>query len=195
MKSSKLKTFAGEILNVTLNTRFVWHRVENIVGKEENAGYQHFLLSPHCFQEKKNIVFMDVKQSSLRGEGLNNGLVSWLFSFSQIKFKMHPVICLERNRYFFTHRCTVNYRQHKEHSDTCLLTLSQTMDFRLFQTERVCRRQFHIWWKWHKGIQMGRKHCGKRRNCSLRAISSFPPVFSKDMYCSHVKTRACLGKS
>ena len=35
---------------------------------------------------------------------------------------------------------------------------------------------------------------GKRRNCSLRAISPFPAVFSKDLYCRHVKTRACLGK-
>ena len=39
---------------------------------------------------------------------------------------------------------------------------------------------------------MGGKHCGKRRNCSLRAISPFPTVFSKDLYCRHVKTRACL---
>ena len=39
-----------------------------------------------------------------------------------------------------------------------------------------------------------RKRCGKRRNCSLRAISPFPTVFSKDFYCRHVKTRACLGK-
>ena len=38
------------------------------------------------------------------------------------------------------------------------------------------------------------KHCGKRRNCSLRAISPFPTLFSKDLYCRHVKTRACLGK-
>ena len=28
---------------------------------------------------------------------------------------------------------------------------------------------------------MGRKHCGKRRNCSLRAIFPFPTVFSKDI--------------
>ena len=40
---------------------------------------------------------------------------------------------------------------------------------------------------------MGRKHCGKRRNCSLRVISSFPALFSKDFYCRHVKTRACFG--
>ena len=39
------------------------------------------------------------------------------------------------------------------------------------------------------------KHCGKRRNCSLRAISPFPAVFSKGLYCRHVKPRACLGKS
>ena len=28
----------------------------------------------------------------------------------------------------------------------------------------------------------------------LRAISPFPAVFSKDLYCRHVKTRACSGK-
>ena len=61
----------------------------------------------------------------------------------------------------------------------CPLTHYQTTNFRLFQTERVCRRQFQIWRKWRKVIQTGRKHCGKRRNCSLRAISPFPTVFSK----------------
>ena len=30
--------------------KFVLERVENIVGKEENAGYQHFLLFKQCFQ-------------------------------------------------------------------------------------------------------------------------------------------------
>ena len=35
---------------------------------------------------------------------------------------------------------------------------------------------------------------GKGRNCSLRAISLFPAVFSKVSQCRHVKTRACLGK-
>ena len=41
---------------------------------------------------------------------------------------------------------------------------------------------------------MGRKHCGKRRNCSLRAISPFSTVFLKDLGCRHIKRRACLGK-
>ena len=60
------------------------------------------------------------------------------------------------------------------------LTLCQMTNFRLFQTERV--------------LQMGRKQCGKRRNCLLRAIPVFPTVFSKDFYCRHVKTKTCLGK-
>ena len=40
---------------------------------------------------------------------------------------------------------------------------------------------------------MDRKHRGKRTNCSLRAISPFPTVFTKDLFCEYVKTRACLG--
>ena len=46
---SKLKAFADKILNVAENLKFVLQRVENIVGKGENAGYQHFLLF-QCFQ-------------------------------------------------------------------------------------------------------------------------------------------------
>ena len=30
---------------------YVFDRAENIVGKGENAGYQHCLLFPQCFQE------------------------------------------------------------------------------------------------------------------------------------------------
>ena len=43
-------------------------------------------------------------------------------------------------------------------------------------------------------LQTVRKQCRMMRNCSLRAISPFPTVFSKDLYCRHVKTRASLGK-
>ena len=48
---SKLKAFADDKLNVTQNMKVVFHMIENIVGKEENAGYQHFLLFPQCFQK------------------------------------------------------------------------------------------------------------------------------------------------
>ena len=71
------------------------------------------------------------------------------------------------------------------------LTLSQTTNFRLFQTEMVCRRLFKFFcYKCQTVIQTGKNHCGKRRNCSLRAISHFPALFLKDLYCRQVKTRA-----
>ena len=67
----------------------------------------------------------------------------------------------------------------------------QTANFRLFQTERVCRQQFQIWRKWKKVIQIDIKHCGKRRNCSLRAISPFPTVFSKGLFPRGIKRCHC----
>ena len=41
--------------------------------------------------------------------------------------------------------------------------------------------------KWGTIIWLSRKYCGKRRNCSLRAISSFPTMFSKAVCCWCVK--------
>ena len=64
-----------------------------------------------------------------------------------------------------------------------ILTLSQTINFKFFQIADI--------FKFHEN---GRKffklveNTGKRRNCSLRAISSFPTVFSKDLCCKQVKT-------
>ena len=46
---SKLKAFADDKIDVTENLKFILGRVENIAGKGENAGYQHFLLFPQCF--------------------------------------------------------------------------------------------------------------------------------------------------
>ena len=48
---SKLKAIAEDKLNVTQDIIVVFSRIENIVEKEENAGYQHFLLFPQCFQK------------------------------------------------------------------------------------------------------------------------------------------------
>ena len=73
------------------------------------------------------------------------------------------------------------------------LTLTQTTNFRLFQTEIVCKWQFQIWQKCKKVIRTGRKHCGKRRNWSLRAISLFPTVFSKGLFRRGVKRCHCVG--
>ena len=51
LDQSNLKDFADDKINVTYITNFVLGREENIVGKGENAGYQHFLLFQQCFQK------------------------------------------------------------------------------------------------------------------------------------------------
>ena len=48
---SKFKAFADDNLNVALIAKYVCGGVENELKKEENAGYQHFLLFPQCFQK------------------------------------------------------------------------------------------------------------------------------------------------
>ena len=46
-----MRKFADNKIYVTEKLIFVLGRVENILGKGENAGYQHFLLFPKCFQK------------------------------------------------------------------------------------------------------------------------------------------------
>ena len=50
----KLKAFANK-LNVAKMMISPCYGVENIVGKEENAGNQHFLFFPQCFQKASSI--------------------------------------------------------------------------------------------------------------------------------------------
>ena len=47
----KLKTFADHNLKVIKMMICVLDRLENIVGKGENTGYQHFLLFLQCYQK------------------------------------------------------------------------------------------------------------------------------------------------
>ena len=44
-----------------------------------------------------------------------------------------------------------------------------------------------IWTNGDTIIWLNRKHCGKRRNCSLRAISLFPTMFSNAVCCWCIK--------
>ena len=48
---SKLKAFTDDKIKVNEKLKFGLRRIENIVRKGENAGYQHFLLFPQCFQK------------------------------------------------------------------------------------------------------------------------------------------------
>ena len=69
-----------------------------------------------------------------------------------------------------------------------VLTLSQTTIFFFYFLKlkelTVDNFKFENGRKFSKRVE----NTGKRRNCSLRAISPFPPGFSNDLYCSHIKT-------
>ena len=59
------------------------------------------------------------------------------------------------------------------------LTQYQTRNLRLFQTERVCRRQFQIRRKWKKVLQTGRKTVGKEEIAGNKQFLLFPQCFQK----------------
>ena len=46
-----MKTFADDKIKAIKKMKFVLQRIKNIVRKGENAGYQHFLHFPQCFQK------------------------------------------------------------------------------------------------------------------------------------------------
>ena len=52
---TKLKAFAEDKLNVAIMTISLFDKLENTVGKGENAGYQHFLLFPQCFSKLSSL--------------------------------------------------------------------------------------------------------------------------------------------
>ena len=56
---TKFKAFADDKIILTQKSKFMLERVENIVGKRENASYQQFLLYPQCFPK---FSFLEVLQ-------------------------------------------------------------------------------------------------------------------------------------
>ena len=58
LDKSELKALADNKIKVTEKLDFVLGRIENIVGKGENAGNQHFLLFPQCFQKAFYVLFI-----------------------------------------------------------------------------------------------------------------------------------------
>ena len=58
---TKLKAFADDKLNVARTMISLLDRIENTVGKGENAGYQHFLLFPQCFPKPSSLGSLKVR--------------------------------------------------------------------------------------------------------------------------------------
>ena len=85
---TKLKAFADDKLNVTQNVKVVFHRIENIEGKKENAGASIFFFSHSVFKR----LFSPVRQkSALCGKGLRNYNVSKL-SLCRVSFILYGFV-------------------------------------------------------------------------------------------------------
>ena len=61
--ATKLKAFADDKINIAQMMISIFDMLENILGKGENAGYQHFLLFPQCLQKAS---FLGVAKSQDR---------------------------------------------------------------------------------------------------------------------------------
>ena len=76
------------------------------------------------------------------------------------------------------HYITVSGRHYLDRLEKPL-TLSQTTNFRLFQTERVCRRQFSVSRKWQKVLQQARKLNEKEKLLVTSNFSFSHSVFKR----------------
>ena len=111
----------------------VCDRVENIAGKGENAGYQHFLLFPQCFQKhpvsrslKLPIVWYRVpeRKSLEKTEGkLGNGANQHFLYFltiveSQLYRPLHNAFNVgkEKNKFLFPSQNKFQFFSHYVHS-------------------------------------------------------------------------------
>ena len=73
-------------------------------------------------------------------------------------------------------------------------TLSQTTNFRLFQTKRVTDDNFKFEKKKDKKfVKQVEDTGGKGETACYEQFLLFPQCF-QDLYCRLIKTRACLGK-
>ena len=87
------------------------------------------------------------------------------------------------SNFSFSHNVFHNYisilHQNAALCGNGILTHYQTTNFRLVQTERVCRRQFQIWRKWKKVIQTGKNTVGKGEIACYEQFLLFLPCFQK----------------
>ena len=151
--------------------------------KGEIVRQEQFFLFPHCF---KKICTPDMWKQAFVWERVKFNI----FRDCKQNMAQNDKVCVWRGRYLWLENERVVHQDFPTIFSKPfvfrILTLYQTTNFRLIQTERVCRRQFQIWRKWKKVIQTGRKHCGKRR-------FSFSHSVSKGLFPRGVKRCYCVG--
>ena len=77
---TKLKPFPVDKFHSSKMTISLSVRVENTVGKGENAGYQHFLLFPLCFPKPSSVWSLKVGIELERIKVVKTQILLWKFS-------------------------------------------------------------------------------------------------------------------
>ena len=202
LEQYNLKYFADDKINVIYVKNLVLGRAENIVGKGENAGYQHFLLFPQCFQkaslsgslrvrivrERVKLIFLD---SALQELHLvlapnvwanKNPSIDTPWNRTQALKIARPTIYLKTTdtiKVFFPIEDKLYHLNHIALSQTTNLDSSKLKEFADDSLELD---------------ENSRKFSKQVENTVGKGEIARPSVFSKDLYCRHVKNRACLGK-
>ena len=184
---------------------------KKMLKKEKMLHFQHFLLYPQCLQMSslfqnlgfngKKLCFQDRLLSfiGLHILVLDKRMGLFLFGVEEVNSFLcgHGVYIL---LLFHCQSCPLNqFTLHLSNLwqvGTPLLQLQigsfvklphyQTTNFILFQLKEFADDNFKFDENGRK-LSKWVKHCGKRRNCSLRAISPFPTVFSKGLFPRGVK--------
>ena len=99
-----MKAFADNKINITKKLKLGLEKVENIVGKWENAGYHPFLFFPQCFQ-KPSFFFKVVKSQDCVVKSLPFTTQSQIFNTSRKRtfHKMFFYPLKEKCSSFFHH--------------------------------------------------------------------------------------------
>ena len=147
LDSSELKDFAEDNFEFDKNGRQLSKPVENTVGKGEIASYEQFLLFPQCFQKA---CFPEASKGVIVWEWVNPFPNKQLFlpacstSCSQQAISPFPTV-------FTTH--LGNFLPFHQIWNCQLQTLS------LWKSLNEAQRVISVF--------EGRKHCGRRTNCSF----------------------------
>ena len=88
---------------------------------------------------------------------------------------LHLPQCFQRQILFIIDKCCND--AYLQFCHLAKLTFSQTTNFRIFQTDRVSNKYFKFDENSRQFSKLVGMTVGKRRNCSLQAISPFPLCF------------------
>ena len=161
---------------------------QKTLGKEEIAHYEQFLLFLQCCQD---LFWETLKNKGLLGKGLHFDVRNCTYFWTWLPPSHHVQVYWLITRRFWlsmSQKGTLAKRGLNA-SVCCTILFPNDKFFRLFQTERVCRRPFQAWWKWQMVLKTDRKHCGKWSSYLLQAFSPFPSVFKTPV----LKTRKNQG--